>query len=292
MKNIVRISFKQVTSKALLLVMMVAFFNVNCNAASDQFKSRLKLTFELLNDNTKKLSAKLNHRREKRYALVPNAEITFSYFSNQEEFILGTSNTDEKGVANFYLSKDYPIPVNDDNYMVFQGHFAGNDSIRSAASDLEVKNSKLQLFFTESDESKNISILLTELDPEGKEIPAVDELVTLSVARLYSILLIEEGTTNEKGLYEFSFEQEIPGDSAGNLVIVAKVEDSDIFGYVTTSKTIQWGIPVSNEVRVPRALWSDQAPLWLIAGVIIVLGGAWFNFFIAMRHVYKFANSE
>ena len=51
---------------------------------------------------------------------------------------------------------------------------------------------------------------------------------------------------------------------------------------------MQWGLPVSYEVKpLPRQLWSNEAPLWMIFSVFVVLAAAWFHFVLAIISVIK-----
>jgi hypothetical protein len=84
------------------------------------------------------------------------------------------------------------------------------------------------------------------------------------------------------------FPDDIPGDSAGMLTIVARVVEHDHFGTATKTKSIDWGVPVSYEVKpLPRQLFTDEAPLWMIIGVFIALVGAWYHFFLSIFKLYN-----
>jgi hypothetical protein len=47
-------------------------------------------------------------------------------------------------------------------------------------------------------------------------------------------------------------------------------------------------VPVSYEVKpLPRQLFTDEAPFWMIASVFIILIGAWYHFFLSISKLIK-----
>ena len=76
--------------------------------------------------------------------------------------------------------------------------------------------------------------------------------------------------------YQFSLHQVYKTDTKGNITIVAKIEDNELFGNVMMEKTIPWGKYYTRENNFgKRSLWAtrDRTPVWLLfmAYSIIVL---------------------
>ena len=64
--------------------------------------------------------------------------------------------------------------------------------------------------------------------------------------------------------------------------------EHDDFGTVHGQSEINWGTIVDYSIKGNgRSLFGDEAPLWMIIGVVIVLGGAWYHFFLAVSKVLK-----
>jgi hypothetical protein len=60
----------------------------------------------------------------------------------------------------------------------------------------------------------------------------------------------------------------LPGDTLGNIVIAARIEDNDTYGNLLVEKNVPWGSPTKIDLTFfdKRALWSTafRAPAWLL----------------------------
>lgn len=273
--------------KLFIIVLIICFTGALSNTTAQDIRTRLKVEYLRKADNSKVLTAKLLLRQGRKYLPAPEMTVNYSVLKNEEELVIGDAVTDANGEAMFIISADYKLPVNEELLTVLMVSFVGNDSCRSSSSDVEVKDIDMQIELG-SMEEKTVTIALTEKNVEGEVVPVVDEFVSISIERLYSLLPIGDGTTDENGMLEFTYEDEIPGDEDGDVNIVVKLEESDLYGTVEAEKQAKWGTPVDYSVDVSaRALWSDQAPLWMLIAVFIVLGGAWFNFVLALVNLFK-----
>ena len=126
------------------------------------------------------------------------------------------------------------------------------------------------------------------IDGQGEKIPVEELTINVGVQRLYSVLGLDEIDTDEDGVAELEIPDNIPGDAEGNITFVASIEDHDEFGTVTKKASASWGVPVSYEVEpLPRQLFTDEAPLWMIASVFVILLGAWYHFFLSISKLIK-----
>ena len=127
-----------------------------------------------------------------------------------------------------------------------------------------------------------------QLDSAGGEVPVKELDAKVGVKRLHSTLYLGELSTEDNGKAEFEFPNDVPGDSIGKLVVQALVFEHDDFGTVHGQSEINWGTIVDYSIKGNgRSLFGDEAPLWMIIGVVIVLGGAWYHFFLAVSKVLK-----
>ncbi len=101
----------------------------------------------------------------------------------------------------------------------------------------------------------------------------------IAVKRLGGNLLVNETptfTTDSTGQASADFKRDsIPGDSKGNIILVAAVEDNEQFGNLSVEKTVPWGSKfqyVSTFDKRSLFATRDKAPVWLefIAYSIIV----------------------
>lgn len=287
MKNQIKIDLQHLIGKLLLIIAIICFSGIIHTSEAQSVRSRLKVEYLKKADDSKVLTAKLLLRQGRRYVPVPGLTVDYSVLNGEEEVILGTGLTDANGEAMLIISPDYKLPENENRFTVLSASFAGNDSTQSASSEIEIKDVTIDVELGDK-ESKLISVSVTELNEEGNYVPVADEYLSISIDRLFSLLPVGDGTTDSLGVFEFVYEDEIPGDEDGDVGIVVKLEDSALYGTVETMNQAKWGTPVDYTVDVSaRALWSDQAPLWMLIATFIVLVGAWFNFGLAIFNLMK-----
>jgi len=108
--------------------------------------------------------------------------------------------------------------------------------------------------------------------------------VHIYVPRLFSLLKIGEISLEEDGTGTLEFPKEIVGDTLGNLVVIAKIEEHDQFGFIEGRNTINWGVHKQYyTAEVPsRELWTPIAPLWMIITLLVMLAGVWAHYVYAV----------
>jgi hypothetical protein len=86
-------------------------------------------------------------------------------------------------------------------------------------------------------------------------------------------------TTDSLGRVRGEFKKTgMSGDAAGNIILVAKVEDNDQYGNLRIEKAIPWGVKfVANKDFFHRALWASQfhSPVWLVLIAYFILITVW-----------------
>ena len=95
-------------------------------------------------------------------------------------------------------------------------------------------------------------------------VPAPEADLILGVKRLGSIL--SAGTdntfaTDEAGVATAIFERsELPGDKNGGLILVAKLDDHELYGTLIAEIPARWGTPltVNESATNKRALWGSR----------------------------------
>jgi hypothetical protein len=219
---------------------------------------------------------------------LSEGEVILSAVVGDSTMTLAEIMTDTLGEVSLYLADDYVLPVNEEGFTVLEAEYEGNDTYRSASNDLEIMDLTMDLDFVIEDSVKYLRLYATRPDVEGNMVPVEELDVMIGVQRLYSILPIEELETDEDGMAELEFPNDIPGDADGSITITARVDDSDEFGTVDIMESVEWGVPVSYELKpLPRQLFTDEAPLWMIVSVAIVLIGAWYHFFLSLTKLVK-----
>lgn len=149
--------------------------------------------------------------------------------------------------------------------------------------ELVIAKARIQLdtIFEEGVRSVTVNVQKYE---NGEWLPANEVEMRIGVNRLGGgILSINDEasfTTDSTGIVTTEYNRvDLPGDQEGNMTLIAKVDDNDLYGNLKVEKTVPWGekLATGESIFEKRALWSSRfkTPLWLLtmAGAIVI--GVW-----------------
>lgn len=251
-------------------------------------RSRLYLNYEKLSNHDRKLKVTLSAGRGKDLVWIQGAPVTLYESANDSTVELAQINTDENGKSELIVKSGYPFIKDDDGFTNFSAVYRGNDSYRRSSSEISIKNVEVELGTDLKDSVKTVSIYVYENDTEGNQVPVEGLDLNIGVQRLFSILQIGQIQTDAEGKGSIEFPDDLPGDSLGMVQVIARIDENEYYGTVNSRSTVDWGIPVSYEIKpLPRQLWTNEAPLWMIFSVFIVLSAAWFHFVVAIINISK-----
>lgn len=274
-----------------LISLLLAFIITGMSsvaAVAQKDRVRMKLYYFKNENNDRWFSIGLTAGSGRNMHGVKNGEVLLTSVLNDSTIVLATVQTDTVGEVELHLDEAYTLPMNEEGFAVIEANYEGSDQYRSASSDLEIADLEVEFEFNVEDSVKYLNVLARRIDQEGNKLPVEDLDVSIGIQRLYNVLPLDEITTDEDGLAVLEIPNDLPGDAEGNLTFVARIDDSDEFGTVTDKMTYQWGVPVSYEIKpLPRQLFTDEAPLWMIASVCIILLGAWYHFFLSISKLIK-----
>jgi len=232
-------------------------------------------------DNQRILRTILTYSMNRMEIPIPGMEITF--FSDAgERQVLANGFTDEQGIAEYKIPEDLDIPEDADGYWAFSSEFDGNDTIEAGISEISIKDIDLEMTLSEIDSVKTVTLHVTSVE-NGEPVPVAGEMIIIYVPRMFSMLPVAEAFTDDYGDASVEFPSDLPGDSVGNLKIIARFDDHPYFGTVERSIDEKWGVP--NEYSVPtshRALWTHMPPTWMIITLLILLTGVWAHYMFAV----------
>jgi hypothetical protein len=267
-----------------LFVFICSFSNVE--AAKERV--RMKLYYSKNDAGERLFSIALTAGSGKNMHGVKNGEILLTSILNDSTITLATLETDTLGEVRLYLDAEYILPMDEDGKTKIEAIYEGNDDYRDASSDIEIADLDFDFEFKIEDSVKYVNVFANRIDKAGDRIPVEELEINIGIQRLYSVLPLGKVETDEDGIGILEIPDNLPGDAEGELTFVARIEDHDEFGTVMKKASQQWGIPVSYEVKpLPRQLFTDEAPLWMIASVCIILIGAWYHFFLSISKLIK-----
>jgi len=142
----------------------------------------------------------------------------------------------------------------------------------------EMQDAIVTVSFSEGEGSKIITA--TALDQEGLPIEYLD--LYFYVKRTFSLLPIGDmfNSTDENGVVEVEFPTDLPADPQGNVVLVIKIMESDMYNDLTLEMTKNWGVPaILDDPKVEkRSLWAAaaNAPISLVLIVSAMILVIWY----------------
>ena len=278
-------TFKVIQILVSGMILLLVLSTLNDAFCQKKGKTRVRAYYQKLDNNNIQLRALLTVGSGKNMMGVIGAQIEVQNIVDDEQ-VLAVIETDTEGEAVLQIESGYPLTRNENGYAELNFVFSGNDTLRKASRDLEFKDLILKPTFKEEDSVKIIRISAYE-DSAGVKLPVPEIKINIGVRRLLSVLNLATIETRKNGVAEFEFPNDIPGDSIGNLQILIKIDDDRDFGTVISKSNVKWGTIVDyNNPGNGRSLFGDEAPLWMIIAVFIVLGGAWYHFIWAIIKVW------
>lgn len=151
-----------------------------------------------------------------------------------------------------------------------------------------LEDAQVSLSFSEADSIK--TIIATVTDKEG--VPIEDIELYFFVQRTFSLLPFGDffNATDENGLVEVVFPNDLPGDTAGDVTIYVKITEADMYNDLSIEIIKNWGIPTVIDVaKEKRSLWASaaNAPLSLITVVSLMIFAVWYVIFFIIFKLFK-----
>ena len=150
------------------------------------------------------------------------------------------------------------------------------------------KEAKFTLTFAEKDSLKICTATVV-----SDTAPAKGVDVHFYVKRFFSLLPFSKTvSTNDKGIAEVNFPYtDLPGDSAGNITVIAKIEDDDNYGTIETHADVKWGVPTVNE----DGNWNERslsasrmkAPMFLIISSLLIITVVWGTIVYVVVQIFR-----
>jgi hypothetical protein len=170
---------------------------------------------------------------------------------------------------------------------VLLGIIGLNNAILYGQENME--DAIVSISFSEEENTKTIIAKAT--DQTG--LPIEDLELYFYVKRTFSLLPIGDrfNATDENGLLEIEFPNDLPGDTDGNVIIVTKIIESDLYNDLSIEKTKNWGIPIILEDPKieKRSLWAAaaNAPISLIIIVSLMIISVWYIICFILYKLYR-----
>lgn len=152
----------------------------------------------------------------------------------------------------------------------------------------EMQDAIVSVSFSEDNDAKTIKAIAT--DQAGLPIEELD--LYFYVKRTFSLLPIGDvfNTTDENGEVIIEFPVDLPADTEGNVIILVKILESDLYNELSIETVKNWGIKTYiDHSQEKRSLWgaAANAPITLVlsvSGMILVI---WFIIWYIIFVLFK-----
>ncbi|MFZ1263220.1 MAG: hypothetical protein WAT34_06875 [Chitinophagaceae bacterium] len=242
-------------------------------------------------DNTIDLKAALNAKVKGSAIKLPLLKVTFLLVTDTAEKELGFVITDRVGKAVFNVKAD-ALATDKEGKLHFKAVFAGNKAMEPVNEELTIKRARLEITPVKGDSLLTVQVKLIDVGT-GTETPVPEIALGIFVKRTFFPLKIGEGTTDENGEVSVEIPQKLPGDAKGNITLLAKLDENELYGNMEAGVTQPWGTPVSDKFQeLPRALWSAHPPLWMMITFIILMCTVWGHYLVIIIQLFRLRKEE
>jgi len=144
------------------------------------------------------------------------------------------------------------------------------------------------LLFSNENDTKIIEAKVSDTDG----IPIEEVELYFYVKRTFSLLPIGDGfnSTDENGLVELEFPNDLPGDTEGNVTIIVKIIENGLYNDLSIETIKKWGIPTEiSDNTEKRSLWAAaaNAPISLIISISGMILAIWFIILYIIFSLFK-----
>ena len=242
-------------------------------------------------DNSIDLKVALQAKVKGQFVKFYKMKVSFYRVVNEEAQELGFAITDGTGKATYNVKADTLKP-DADGKLQFKVVFAGNKAMEAAEEVVSFKRARLEITPVKEDSLMTVQVKLVDLGT-GEEVPVKEATVGIFVKRMFLPLKVGEGTTDEAGAATIEIPNNLPGDAKGNLTLIGRLDENEVYGNLEASAVQPWGVPVSDKIEeLPRALWSTNPPIWMMVTFIVLMGTVWGHYLVIIIQLFRLRKEE
>jgi hypothetical protein len=230
----------------------------------------VNLRYFMYNNKVPFVSVQSKTKVKKKFQPVPGVEMSLYLDSIAADHLIAKVKTNEEGDAGAPIPPALKALWDSSAKHKFMVEAAAGKNYDEASNDIDVSKARILIDTTTDGDAKSVKITLQELkDKDWSPVKGVD--LKVGIQRLGGFLTVskeESYTTDSLGQVVAEFKRDsMPGDAAGTLTLVAKVEDNEQYGNLVVEKSAPWGVAVKagNDFN-KRTLFAtrNKAPLWLL----------------------------
>ena len=270
--------------------------NNNAFAQDDSVvtEKQLKLHYVNSNNSLQYLLVETNLKTGKK--IDPNKNVTVLLYldSNKKTNLIGKIITDAEGKGKSFIPPSLKAAWDASSKHKFIAVPTYGAKVEESSTEIEITKTRMMLDTVSSDGVRSISVKV-ERNENDKWVPVKDVEMKIGVQRLGGILPAGETatyTTDSSGTARVDLKKDsLPGDVKGNLLLVAKVDDNELFGNLVVEKNVNWGVPTTIDTSFfnQRTLWTTRfkTPYWLLFMAYSIVIGVWGTLIYLLLQFFK-----
>jgi hypothetical protein len=278
-------NWKNTNIKLLFLLALAVAGPQGTKAQNDTTKPALilNISYHMNDNNVMYLIANTKAKISGKFKQVQGIPVSVYLDKETPDQLVGNTITDANGTGKLIFPVTLQAIWNGAAQHQLLGISKATKEFESASSETAVTKSRLTIDTLSEGETRTITAVMSAFN--GTDwVPAADVECKVGVARSGGSLLPagDEATYTTDSTGKISAElmkKNLPGDENGNLVLVATVEENDIYGNLKIQKVVPWGVAVKPNTHFfeQRTLWSTRfrTPIWLLAMAISIMVGVW-----------------
>ncbi len=277
----------------IILLLLLAFGKLQAQDSVEVSPTLLSLRYFLPENKVPYIIVNTKKKVGRKFEPVKNITVHVYYNEATQNNLLGKITTAENGEGKIAFAPSFKNTWDSVNEFKFVAASVAAKGEEVLDADLTIKKAILVIDTLIDAEARTVTAQLKE--KIGNEWVAVKEIeMKLGLKRSLGNLTVgdaETFTSDSTGTASAAFIRDsMPGDEKGILVLVARVEDNDIYGNLVVEKMVPWGVKLKAENNFwHRTLWStgNRAPVWLLFLALSIIIGVWGTLFYLVRQLLK-----
>lgn len=283
--------------KSLLLFVCVLVASHYSVAQGDSTKPELSVTIHhfVVNNSFQYLLVETKTKVRDKWQPLKKQVLQLYLDSNKPENLINKVMTDSEGKAKAVIPPGLKSMWDAYPTHKFIVVTEGTSKEEETTTESELTKAKILIDTSNNEGTRAVNVQVVKFENDNW-VPVKDVDVKIGVKRLGGDLKIgdeETYTTDSSGQVSGEFKLDsLPGDKAGNVILVARVEDNDQVGSLSIDKLVSWGKacePVGVRDFGHRSLWAarGKAPVWLVVMAFSIIAGVWAVISYLILRIFK-----
>jgi hypothetical protein len=273
---------KLLKNKMGLILMTLLLAGTIC-FAQDSTKKELQLNVAYYQpqNNIPYVLVTTKTKIERKFIGVKDLKVNVYLNEVSDSNLLESFQSNITGEERIYIPTSFKVVWDATSSLTFIAVTAANKEFDETKSEAAITKAKIEIDTSRTDEAKNITVSIKELQ-NGEWVPAKGVELKIAVKRSIGNLPIgdeESYTTDSTGSVTAEFKRDsLLGNNKGNFILVARTEDNEKFGNLFAEKNVNWGVaPIFDNSFDQRSLWATRSktPIWLLGLAGSIIAGVW-----------------